>query len=106
MILCKLLSCEHIFFDHILYCFLSYKSCAFSLKLWGKSPSPPRSIMANMLDCDIIVNGREDPQGLVPNMQDCDFVVSEFELQSCYYVLFQSNTTGKSMNSLFTPESP
>ena len=29
---------------------------------------------------------------------DCRIVVSEFELQSCYYVHFRANTLGKGMN--------
>ena len=31
---------------------------------------------------------------------DSSIEVSEFELQSCYYVHFQTNTLGKGMNSL------
>ena len=34
---------------------------------------------------------------------DCVIVVSEFELQSRYYVHFQTNTLGKSMNTLILP---
>ena len=29
------------------------------------------------------------------NVLDCDIVVREFELQSCYYVHFRTNTLGK-----------
>ena len=36
--------------------------------------------------------------GVVANVLDCNIVVSEFELQSCYYVHFQ--TLGKSVNPL------
>ena len=31
---------------------------------------------------------------------DCDLEVSEFEMQSHYYVLFKTNAIGKGMNSL------
>ena len=34
---------------------------------------------------------------------DRGIVVSEFELQSCYYVHFRANTPGKGMNSLVLP---
>ena len=34
---------------------------------------------------------------------DCGIVVSEFELQSRYYVHFRTNTLGKSMNPLILP---
>ena len=38
--------------------------------------------------------------GLVANMLDYDTVISEFELQSRYYVHFWINTFGKGMNLL------
>ena len=31
---------------------------------------------------------RESPCGVVAKVLDCDIVVSEFKLQSCYYVYF------------------
>ena len=34
---------------------------------------------------------------------DCGIVVSEFVLQSCYYVHFRANTLGKGMNPLILP---
>ena len=34
---------------------------------------------------------------------DCEIVVSEFELQSRYYVHFSTNTIGKVMNPLILP---
>ena len=33
-----------------------------------------------------------NPCGDVANVQDCDIVINEFELQSRYYVHFQTNT--------------
>ena len=41
--------------------------------------------------------------GVVANVLDCD-VVSEFELQSCDYIHFRTNTLGKGMNSLIPPQ--
>ena len=37
------------------------------------------------------------------NVLVCDLEVNEFELQSGYFVHFQTNTPGKSMNSLILP---
>ena len=34
---------------------------------------------------------------------DCKIVVSEFELQSHYYVNYQTNSLGKGMNLLILP---
>ena len=42
----------------------------------------PYGIVANMLDCYILVSrGWVNPHGVVANMLDCDILVSEFELQ-------------------------
>ncbi len=43
------------------------------------------------------------PRGVMVNVMDCGIVVSEFVLQSCYYVHFRTNTLGKGMNSLILP---
>ena len=40
------------------------------------------------------------PRGVMIKTMDCGIVVSEFELQSLYYVHFRANTLGKSMNPL------
>ena len=45
----------------------------------------------------------ESPMGVVANMLDSDIIVSEFKLQSCYYVHFQINTVGKGVNPLIPP---
>ena len=37
------------------------------------------------------------------NVLDFDIVVCEFELQSSYYVYFQTNTFGEGMNPLTPP---
>ena len=42
-------------------------------------------------------------RGIVANMLNCNIVLSEFELQLCYYIHFQTNTLRKGMNSLIIP---
>ena len=46
---------------------------------------------------------RECPRGVMVKVMDCGIVVSEFVLQSCYYVHFRANTLGKGMNPLILP---
>ena len=41
--------------------------------------------------------------GVLVKAMDCGIVVSEFELQSRYYVHFRVNTLGKGMNVLILP---
>ena len=41
--------------------------------------------------------------GIVANMLNCNIIVSKFELQSHYYVHFWTNTLGKNKNSLISP---
>ena len=43
------------------------------------------------------------PHGVVVNMLDCDIIASKFELQSWYYIHFQTNTYGKSTDPLMPP---
>ena len=40
------------------------------------------------------------PRGVMVKVMDCGIVVSEFVLQSRYYVHFRANTLGKRMNPL------
>ena len=42
-------------------------------------------------------------RGIVANVLDCDIVVSEFEHHSPYYVHFRTNTLGEGVNPLITP---
>ena len=42
-------------------------------------------------------------RGVKVKAMDCGIVVSEFELQSCYYVHVRTNTLGKVMNHLILP---
>ena len=43
------------------------------------------------------------PRGVMVKAMDCGIVVSEFVLQSRYYVHFRANTLGKGMNHLILP---
>ena len=43
------------------------------------------------------------PRGVMVEATDCGIVVSEFVLQSCYYVHFPANTLGKGKNPLILP---
>ena len=47
--------------------------------------------------------GGESPHGVVAEVPNGDILVSEFELQSHYYVNFQTYTTRKDMNLLLSP---
>ena len=49
------------------------------------------------------IQTRGCPRGVMVKAMDCGVVVSEFELQSCYYVYFRANTFGKGMNPLILP---
>ena len=43
------------------------------------------------------------PRSVIVKAMDCGIVVSEFELQSRYYVHFRANTLGKCMKPLILP---
>ena len=43
------------------------------------------------------------PRGVMVKAMDCAIVVSEFVLQSRYYIDFRANTLGKGMNPLILP---
>ena len=42
---------------------------------------------------------KRSPCGIIVKVLDCSLKVSEFKLQSCYYIHFQTNTLRKSLNS-------
>ena len=46
---------------------------------------------------------KETPRGVMVKAIDWEIVVSEFELQSRYYIPFRTNTLGKGMNPLILP---
>ena len=43
------------------------------------------------------------PYGVMAKVLDYGIIVSEFELQSCDYIHFRTNTLGKGMNPLIFP---
>ena len=43
------------------------------------------------------------PHGVMVKAMDCGIVVSDFILQSLYYIHFRANTLGKGMNPLILP---
>ena len=43
------------------------------------------------------------PRGIMVKAMDCRIIVSEFVLQSLYYVHSRANTLGKGMNPLILP---
>ena len=51
----------------------------------------------------MLVRGGYPPRGVMVKAMDCGIVVSEFVLQSRYYLHFQANTLGKGMNPLIHP---
>ncbi len=51
----------------------------------------------------VFLSTRECPRSVMVKAMDCGIVVSEFILQSRYYVYFQANTLGKGMNPLILP---
>ena len=60
--------------------------------------------MANVpLRNRILLKLGEWPRGVMVKAMDCGIVISEFELQSRFYVHFRTNTIGKGMNPLIRP---
>ena len=53
--------------------------------------------------CDSYHMYRGYPRGVMVKAMDCGIVVSEFELQSHYYIHFWTNTLEKGMNPLILP---
>ena len=43
------------------------------------------------------------PHGVMVKALDCGIAVREFEFQSHYYIHFQINTPGKSINPIYPP---
>ena len=77
----------------------------FFIKKLSSSPPPPRSI--SRADCywdkHILFPSRGCPRGVMVKAMDCRIVVSEFVLQSRYYVHFRSNTLGKGIEPPYPP---
>ena len=61
------------------------------------------SHIASIVKCDLLHCSWGRPRGVMVKALDCGFVVREFELQSCYYLHFRTNTLRKGMNALILP---
>ena len=48
----------------------------------------------------VVIKFEESPRGVGANVLDSKIVATEFELQSCYYVHFRTNTIGKAMGKI------
>ena len=64
------------------------------------SPQPMILVFETVYYDTAVQNVGEYPHGVMVKAMDCGIVVSEFELQSRYYVHFRANTLGKGMNPL------
>ena len=58
---------------------------------------------AKCIHVEELVSTAGCPHGVMVKAMDCEIVVSEFKLQSRYYVHFRANTLGKVMNPLILP---
>ena len=92
---------------------LAWKTCNHSiyLRLFISSGMSSRGVVANVLDCDILVDVSiylsiylsiypfislyRNPRSVVAELLDCSLKVREFKLQLRYYVHFQTDTLGK-----------
>ena len=54
------------------------------------------------LICICLIALREVPMALWLTILDCNIIVSEFEMQSCYYIHFLTNILGKGMRPLIS----
>ena len=45
--------------------------------------------------CMVTILNKRNPHGVVVKVLDCDNVISEFKLQSCYYIYFWTNAHWK-----------
>ena len=66
--------------------------------------APPKktnktNLIANNLYLCLDSSREESPSGSVADVLNCDIVVNDFEIQSWYYVYFRANALGKRMTS-------
>ena len=57
----------------------------------------------NIIAVHKMITGGPCPRSVMVKAMDCGIVISEFELQSHYYVHFRTNTLGKGMNPIIFP---
>ena len=67
------------------------------------SSSSSSSSFSSHTDCTESPDSLGCPRGVMVKAMDCGIVVSEFVLQSHYYVYFRTNIFGKGMNPLILP---
>ena len=70
------------------------KRYSFSFYVWCKDIVPVHQIATLTREC---------PCGLMVKAMDCEIVLSEFVLQSNYYVHFRANALGKGMTPTYPP---
>ena len=72
---------------------------------WSAIPTSLRyqKILSMKTRIPPLIHSMGSPYSIVANVLDCNIVVSEFKLQWCYYVHFWTNTSEKSMNLLISP---
>ena len=77
-------------------------SLSLSLSLSHKKPFYVRqeNVIQNLRFSTLPRSIAGGPHGVMVKAMDCEIVVSEFELQSLYYVHFRANTLGNGMNPL------
>ena len=51
----------------------------------------------------LLLRSKGCPRGVMVKAMDCGILISEFVLQSRYYVPFRTNTLGKGMKPLILP---
>ena len=74
------------------------------LQLYGRNENNERvTIIVSIFMYDDDYNWGGCPRGVMVKAMNCRIVVSEFVLQSRYYVHFRTNTLGKGMNPLILP---
>ena len=81
-------------------CQLVAKAPTIKTQPWPKTDIPWTRIH---IDYAGPLKGRGCPRGVMVNAMDCGIVVSEFVLQSCYYVHLRANTLEKDINPLIPP---
>ena len=75
------------------------------LDLWGMRDTPSLPLIPGPIWPGMVAPNRARgcPRGVMVKAMGCGIVVSEFVLQSRYYVHFRANTLGKGMNPLILP---
>ena len=75
--------------------------CPFPTMITIISRAPPESVyMLLTHTCARTHTHTHTHRGVMANVLDCDIIVYEFELQSRHYIHFWTNTFGKGMNTL------